>query len=280
MSDSTSNIKVSCELTYEVMQPSDFVFNFCAAANDQQIVSNEVLTTQPQIPISVVQILGSQRHRLHVEPGQLVVQYSADVELRKVIDDAPSMAENTYGELPPETLPYLNPSRYCESDRLLAFAANEFGSSTPGYERVKQISDWAFEHLAYQLGTTDSSTTACDVLLSRAGVCRDFAHVGIAICRALGIPARYVSGYAVDLQPPDFHGFFEAYLGHRWFLFDPTRLAQVNGLVRIASGHDAADTPFATIVGNASLQQKTVSAVAEQLPQFDGQSSGVSTASE
>jgi transglutaminase-like putative cysteine protease len=109
-------------------------------------------------------------------------------------------------------------------------------------------------------GSTDSSSTAVDVLVQGAGVCRDYAHLGMALCRAMGIPARYVSGYAVDLEPPDFHGFFEVYLDQRWFLFDATRMAPLDGLVRIASGRDAADAAFATLVGAASLEHKVVSA--------------------
>ena len=91
------------------------------------------------------------------------------------------------------------------------------------------------------------------MLVAAAGVCRDYAHLAIALCRALGIPARYVSGYAVDLDPPDFHGFFEAYLGGEWYLFDATRLAPVDGLVRIATGRDAADVAFAAIVGDVTM---------------------------
>jgi transglutaminase-like putative cysteine protease len=100
-----------------------------------------------------------------------------------------------------------------------------------------------------------------DVLVQRAGVCRDFAHLSISFCRALGIPARYVAGYAPELQPPDFHGFFEAYLDGRWYLFDATKLAPVNGFVRIGTGRDAADASFATLVGAATMQNMMVSAV-------------------
>ena len=105
-----------------------------------------------------------------------------------------------------------------------------------------------------------SGDSACDVLVQRAGVCRDFAHVALTLCRALSIPARYVSGYAVGLAPPDFHGFFEAYLGTRWYLFDATRMAPCDGLVRIGTGRDAADAAFATIIGAATLKGMTVSA--------------------
>ena len=110
-------------------------------------------------------------------------------------------------------------------------------------------------------GSTDGSTTAIDVLVTRAGVCRDFAHLSIAVCRALGIPARYVSGYAVDLEPPDFHGFMEAFLGGRWFLFDATRMAPIDRLVRIAAGHDAADVAFGTLFGEATLESMMISVI-------------------
>jgi len=109
-------------------------------------------------------------------------------------------------------------------------------------------------------GSTDARSSACDVLVQRAGVCRDFAHVALTLCRALSIPARYVSGYAVGLNPPDFHGFFEAYLGTRWYLFDATRMAPRDGLVRIGTGRDAADAAFATVIGAATLKDMTVSA--------------------
>ena len=152
----------------------------------------------------------------------------------------------------------LNPSRYCESDLLGNFSMPEFGSSSQGFLRVKSICDWTYSNLAYVSGSTNSQTTARDVFVERQGVCRDFAHLAIALCRGLGIPARYVCGYAAELQPPDFHGFFEAYLGDRWYLFDPTRLAPVSGFVRIATGQDAADVPFATFIGAAQLKSKKV----------------------
>lgn len=115
------------------------------------------------------------------------------------------------------------------------------------------------QSLLYQPGSTDASSSTTDVLLQRAGVCRDYAHVGIALCRALGIPARYVSGYGVGVEPQDFHGFFEAYVGDDWYLFDPTGMTVATGLVRIGYGRDAADAAFATLVGDAQMTQKIVS---------------------
>jgi transglutaminase-like putative cysteine protease len=133
-----------------------------------------------------------------------------------------------------------------------------FGNIEPGFSRVTAICDWINNNLDYQAGSSGESTSACDVLIQRVGVCRDYAHLAIALCRALCIPARYISGYAVALQPPDFHGFFEAYLGSRWYLFDATRMAPVEGFVRIGTGRDAADASFATIIGEATLTSMAV----------------------
>ena len=212
---------------------------------------------------------------------ELTLRYQAKVILNPVVDNPPQIPETDHPALPEEALPYLNPSRYCESDRLAAFALAEFGSLDRGYSRVVAICEWTYNHLKYVSGSTNASTGACDVLILRSGVCRDYAHLAIALCRALCIPARYVSGYAVALEPPDFHGFFEAYLGDHWYLFDATRLAPVEGLVRIGMGRDAADVPFATIIGAATLVKKVVSAeeLTEEIPrQAPADESAVSTA--
>jgi transglutaminase-like putative cysteine protease len=160
--------------------------------------------------------------------------------------------------MPPEVLAYLNPSRYCESDLLARFAMEEFGKLFFGYSRVQAICNWVFDYLEYTPGSTNSATTAKDVLVQRTGVCRDYAHLSIALCRALGIPARYVAGYAINIYPPDFHGFMEAFLDGQWYLFDPTRLSLVSELVRIGIGRDAADVSFATLNGDALLSHKDV----------------------
>jgi transglutaminase-like putative cysteine protease len=182
--------------------------------------------------------------------------------------------------LPNEVLTYLNPSRYCESDRLTHFALRIFGDIEPGFSRVTAICDWIHNNLDYQSGSSGESTSACDVLIQRLGVCRDYAHLAIALCRALCIPARYVSGYALALQPPDFHGFFEAYLGTRWYLFDATRMAPVEGFIRIGTGRDAADASFATIIGEAKLTYMAVwaeQAVSNPTPLQSAPKSAVST---
>jgi transglutaminase-like putative cysteine protease len=135
-----------------------------------------------------------------------------------------------------------------------------------------------YDHLEYTPNSTGPTTTAADVLLQGTGVCRDYAHLAIALCRGVGIPARYISGYAVNLQPPDFHGFIEAFLDGRWYLFDPTRLASTRGLVRIGVGRDAADVAFATLSGSSVLTNKSVWANFSQSVPHGDQSDAVSTA--
>jgi transglutaminase-like putative cysteine protease len=140
----------------------------------------------------------------------------------------------------------------------LRFVAAEFGHLVPGYSRVTAICNWIYDNVLYLSGSSDSLTSACDTAIERVGVCRDFAHLGIAFCRALNIPARFVSGYAYGLNPPDFHAWFEAYLGGRWYLFDPTRLVPQSGLIRVGTGRDAADVSFATIFGPVQMNQMSL----------------------
>lgn len=277
-----ATIQIGCDLTYSVTNPTNFLFNVAAARTDHQTISGETLQLTPNIKYEASS-LGTENvqvYRLTVEPCDLQLQYRATVDLRPEIYDTSGIMETGHSQLPNEVLPYLNPSRYCESDRLTHFAMRMFGDAQPGFARVTAICDWINSNLDYQAGSTGENTGACDVLIQRVGVCRDYAHLAIALCRALCIPARYISGYAVGLQPPDFHGFFEAYLGTRWYLFDATRMAPVEGFVRIGTGRDAADASFATIVGTAALTYMSVWAEQEgpnQTPTQPKPPAGVST---
>lgn len=256
-------IQVGCDLRYTVTAPTNFLFNIAAARTLHQTISEETLQLNPNIPYEASSLGTEDIHvyRLTVESCDLQLQYRAQVDLRPEIYDPSGIPEDGYAQIPNEVLPYLNPSRYCESDRLTHFALRMFGSAPPGFCRVTAICDWINSNIDYQAGSTDASTSACDVLIQRVGVCRDFAHLAIALCRALCIPARYISGYAVALHPQDFHGFFEAYLGSRWYLFDATRKAPVEGFIRIGTGRDAADASFATVIGAATFIQMMVWAV-------------------
>ena len=259
-------INVASTLEYNVTAPTSFIFSIVPAETPHQRILEESLSLSSQLDYEWLQVgeENIRNLRLEVQPGSFRLDYQARVELTPDVDQSHRIDEVRYQALPAEVLAYLNPSRYCESDRLFLFANKEFGTQQTGFSRVDAICDWVNDHIDYISGSTDASSSACDVLVNRAGVCRDFAHVSIALCRALGIPARYISGYAVDLQPPDFHGFFEAFLDGKWYLFDATRMAPVSGFVRIGLGRDAADASFATIVGEASLENMQVSALVDE----------------
>ncbi len=253
-------IEIGCDLTYEVRQWTVFLFQITAAMTQHQRVLSQDLQLAPQVNVESLTAgaEGNALHRVILDPCEFKIGYRAQMEMTPDVDQPGEVGETMMGQMPPDVLTYLNPSRYCESDLLSRFAYEEFGQLERGYNRVQAICNWVFDHLDYAPGSTSGTTTAADVLLQRTGVCRDYAHLAITLCRGVGIPARYVAGYAVNLQPPDFHGFMEAFLNGQWYLFDPTRLALVSGLVRIGVGRDAADVSFATINGDALLISKSV----------------------
>ncbi len=252
--------QLGCQLDYNVLSESTFIFNICAMENEYQQILAQSLQIKPDCEREdyIDRDIKNSYFRLVVPEGKLEISYQATVELKHLIDNSDELEEISVNKLPLEIIPYLYPSRYCQSDRLMKLAQDEFGDYQPGFTRVKAICDWIYNKIDYISGSTDSETSAFDTATERAGVCRDFAHLGIAFCRALNIPARFVSAYAWQLQPPDFHACFEAYLTNQWYLFDATRLAPTHGLVRIGTGRDAADTAFATIFGAAQLNNMEV----------------------
>jgi transglutaminase-like putative cysteine protease len=248
---------MGCELNYRIDRASTLILNIGVVSNDYQHIFHEDLQIDPQLKIEeyITSIDRNRYFRLNVPPGNVQISYRATVGLSHYYADPSGVLEIQPADLPLDILYYLYPSRYCQSDRLLRFVAAEFGDLLPGYSRVTAICNWIYDNVLYLFGSSDSLTSACDTALERVGVCRDFAHLGIAFCRALNIPARFVVGYAYGLNPRDFHAWFEAYLGGRWYLFDPTRLVPQNGLIRVGTGRDAADVSFATIFGPVTMNQ-------------------------
>lgn len=249
--------QLGCQLNYVIYQPTTLLFNIQVVNNNSQQILHEKLQLNPPLKIDEYITTPEKNRfiRINAPIGELAVSYQATVELSYYDAKSIAMPEVPPAELPPETLPYLYPSRYCQSDLLFGLAASEFGYLLPGYSRVMAICNWIYDKVKYLSGSTDSQTSAYDTATERAGVCRDFAHLGIAFCRALNIPARFVSAYAYQLNPPDFHACFEAYLAHRWYLFDPSRLVPLTGIIRISTGRDAADVSFATLFGTVQMNQ-------------------------
>lgn len=248
--------QVDCELDYDVSEPTLFLLNIAVPTLDSQYVSAESIETSPAVPVEQLQAAGSPNRvlRFNAPPGHLQVRYLANVDIQRVLPD-PAAREVPVAELPADVLPYLLPTRYCESDLLFAVACREFGAIKAGYQRVQAICEWIRNNVDYTVGTSHVGSTARDALTANAGVCRDFAHIAITFCRALNIPARFVTGYAkYETPPPDFHAVFEAYLEGQWYLFDPTALSPMSDLVRIGTGRDASEVPFATFFGAARLR--------------------------
>jgi len=246
-----AKFRVGCDLLYDVCGPSSFILNVAVVENAFQLLAHERFRLEPELSVheSRSPVEEKRIHRFSPTVGTLRVIYEGVVELSHHTNDGGEAVENAAGVLPPEVVPYLYPSRYCESDKLIRIAWREFGHLQPGFPRIAGVCQWIHHNVVYLRGATNPRTSAYDTVTERAGVCRDFAHLGIAFTRALGIPARFVSGYALGLEPADFHAYFEAYLGDRWYIFDPTRLAPPTSFVRIGTGRDAADTSFATIFG-------------------------------
>ena len=245
-------------LDYEVSHPAHFLFHIEAAFHPAQRVTQERLTITPSMKVRTFndQRTGNRFIRLDAPKGVLSLNYRAMVELNTPpvplhLDESPVTA------VPDDALRYLMPSRYCESDVMSRAAQQLFGNLSPGMSRVRAIEDWIHDSINYLPGFSNSTTTAQEVFVQRAGVCRDFAHLGITFCRALNIPARLVVGYVNFEEPPqDFHAVFEAWLDNQWVMFDPTKLAPVDRLVRVGTGRDAKDVAFATIFGRVQMLRK------------------------
>jgi transglutaminase-like putative cysteine protease len=240
-----------CELAYRVNEPTVFVLHVEAARITSHAGLADELRTVPDLPrdAAIAPLTENRYTRFITPPGALTVSYRGTVDLQVHRADPATIGETPPSDLPLDVLPFLLPSRYCESDRLADFVKQQFGTLLPGYSRVIAVCNWIWDNVKYRAGSSNIHTSACQTLDTRAGVFRDFAHLGVAICRALDIPARFVSCYALGLEPVDFHAVFEAYLGGHWWLFDATREPALDGLVRIGTGRDAAEVPFASLFG-------------------------------
>jgi transglutaminase-like putative cysteine protease len=243
--------KLGCDLSYQVVEETVFIFNLEVAPLPRHRELMDRFILSPDLPRRTYMTPDTKNRYtgVIVGPGPFSVSYTAEVDLDVHRADPSSVREMDVRDLPLDILPFLLPSRFVPSDRLASFAYQEFAELPRGHDRVSAICSWIYRNIEYQRGSSNSETTATEILIQRAGVCRDFAHLGIAFCRALGIPARFVSCYAFGLDPGDFHAVFEAYLDGRWWLFDGTRQAALDGLVRIGVGRDAAEVAFCTPYG-------------------------------
>jgi transglutaminase-like putative cysteine protease len=253
---------VFTEMEYKVGSASTLVLNINALLSPHQTVTEEFFTIDPYIKVEEL-LSANGEHRLMrfevTDPATVKVLYKATVDNYYELSDHEYEEEMPVARFDPTILTFLNPSRYCQSDRLYRLANNLFGHIDNPFVKVMALTDWIYKNVQYQSGFSNAQTSAYDTVTQQVGVCRDFAHLGIALCRALTIPARYFTGYAYQLKPGDFHACFEAYLGGQWILFDATKLVPLNGLIKIATGRDAADTAIANIFGDVNFTYMRVS---------------------
>ena len=252
-------LQFSVELNYGISPPgADFIFNIHAAHTPRQKVLREDLQLSQSVRyhVETEPVSGNRYFRLHAESGPLQVRYEATVDIDHHVAAPDQLAEVSISDLPSSVLPYIYPSRYCQSDRLQKLAFKEFGNLSPGYHRAQAICQWVQQRVSFQSNSSNVSTSALDTVVDRVGVCRDFTHLMIALCRAVNLPARFTTGidYGADpaLGPTDFHAYVEVYLNHGWYIFDPSGAAIPMGFVRFATGRDAADVAFATMFGSVA----------------------------
>jgi transglutaminase-like putative cysteine protease len=246
-------LSVGCTLGYQVLSPTaHFTFNILANTDAQQRLDSESVVCTPEVPAERISTSkGNRVYRVEVPAGPFELRYAATIAVERPVLPAELKAEPP-GRLPLTVLTYMLPSRYCESDRFTPVAWELFGRIENRVEQVREICRWVDANLEYKPGATDSRTSAWDVWQLRKGVCRDYTHLAIALCRALSIPARYVGCYAAGLEPMDFHACFEAHLGGQWHLFDPSDNIPPDRIVAIARGRDAANASLTTIFGKVT----------------------------
>ena len=251
-------LSIEVELDYHFAQSTDVLLTLEAAQLPDQRLVEDLLTIDgvgPLRPIEGEHGIG-RRTWMRAE-GPFHASYRALVDVDRQLADLASLEGAAPRELPAEVVAYLWPSRYCEADRFEDFVDRTFGDLEGGVA-VAAMTEWIHGKLDYRPGSSDTTTTAADTFISRQGVCRDYAHLLAAFARAAGVPARLVSAYGWRVDPPDFHALVEVWLGDAWHLVDPSRLAPLEGLVRICVGRDATDIAFMTSFGPAEMREQRV----------------------
>jgi transglutaminase-like putative cysteine protease len=258
-------LHVGSDITIRAATDCPIVAMLRPASGLAQWLSSETYTFDPWVPSTeYVDGFGNLCQRMTVPPGDMRLRVEATVETEAGLAVAPAAPYTPVAELPDSALQYLLPSRYCPCDTLESRAWQIVGQAAPGYAQAEAIRAWIQANVEYRHGSSDASTDAVDTLERRSGVCRDFAHVGMSLCRAIRIPARMVVGYLHGLEPMDLHAWFEAFVGGRWYTFDATQTEPRGGRVVLAYGRDAADVAF--ISNYAALETVAMHVWVEEAP--------------
>jgi transglutaminase-like putative cysteine protease len=251
-------IEIDVVLDYDLPEPHDVLLQIeVAAMTDQHIIGDKLTVSSPEKlrPVEGNEAVGQRTWAAGV--GQFHAHYEALVQIDRPVVTIDDLSAADPRDLPALVVPYLLPSRYCESDKFESFVAEEFGALTGG-RKLLAMRDWVAGHLTYDNGASTGDTTASDTFVQRRGVCRDYAHLLTSFARAAAIPARVVSAYAPDVSPPDFHAVVEVWLEEAWHLLDATGMADPSDVVRICVGRDATDIAFMTVFGTATFRNQQV----------------------
>jgi transglutaminase-like putative cysteine protease len=235
-------IRTTCNLEFQLYDSTPLILMLRPRSGIQQWVAREAYSLSPSVPVKeYTDIFGNLCQRMVAPAGEFSVNTSADVLTTDTVNKAPGAPFVEIQDLPDEVLSYLLPSRYCESDRFGDLARDISDGVSLGYDQVNKICDWIKSSIQYTPGSSVFPLSAVEVNIQSHGVCRDLAHLGIALCRGISIPARMVVGFLYGLEPMDLHAWFEAYVGGHWYTFDPTEDELRGGRLAVAYGRDAAD---------------------------------------
>jgi transglutaminase-like putative cysteine protease len=251
-------LQVRCHLDYTFAHPGDVLLQAEAAIIPEQFVEDAHIALGATEHFARVAGQDGIGERIWLRVAdRLTVDYNASVTINRLCGDWSALPATPPHMLPGETVTYLLPSRYCPSDRFEALVEAEFAGLSGG-ALVKSVHDWIAGSLRYEAGSSTAATGALETYVERRGVCRDFAHLMIALVRAAAIPARFASVYAPDVSPPDFHAVAEVFLDGTWYLIDPTGMAHPAEMAKIGIGRDAADVSFLTSYGETTLKAQWV----------------------
>ena len=260
-------IRVGFELVYEFAQKTPLVLMLNVhPSRARDLVQPDHLRVSPMLPVArYLDAFGNICSRMVAPPGEVAIRTDAivaDCGLPDAVE--PAARQHEVGELPHDALVFLLGSRYCETERLMNVAWSNFAGTQPGWPRVQAICDFVNSHLRFGYPHARATRTAVEAFVERRGVCRDFAHLAVSLCRCMNIPARYCTGYLGDIdvepepEPMDFSAWFEVYLGGRWYAFDARHNVPRIGRIVMARGRDAADVALSTTFGRNTIKRFNV----------------------
>lgn len=264
-------LDATCQLDYRTTEEVPVIFMLRPRSGWAQWIMREEFHIHPQVPVvEFTDLYGNLCQRTVMPAGDFRLSVGCRVLVPDIVDADLMAPVMPVQHLPTDILHYLLPSRYCQSDKLTELAASIIGDALPNYLQVARIRTWIHHHVSYEAGSSDASTSAMETVENKRGVCRDFAHLGIALCRAINVPARMVVGFLHLLKPMDLHAWFEAFIGGRWFTFDATEEVTRGNRIILAYGRDAVDVALATIFGDFTMQGMKVTVAPVDAPSTAG----------